>query len=120
MHEELEEAALVFGQKLSKGRIRKATVSKSEPTFGEQNNDSSDVELIRDEDDEGPESYIEDLIPELMCLPEFETAEYISYENDQLALFNKAVQEEIMREESDLEVMIEELESIRITNDTNK
>lgn len=128
MHEELEAAAFVFGQKFSKrggaaqGQVFKemTTMSKSEPTF--ETNDSSDVELIRDEDeeDELPESFMEELIPELLCLPEFETPEYLSFENEQLATFNKAIQEEIIKEETELQAVMEELDNIRVAQNNDK
>jgi hypothetical protein len=125
MHEELEAAAFVFGQKIQTRDVVKknlTNVSKSEPTFGEQANDSSDVELIRDDDedeeeDDLQESLIEELIPELLNLPEFETPEYLTYENEQLGLFNKLIQEEIVKEESELGILMDELDNVK-TNGT--
>jgi hypothetical protein len=130
MHEELEAAAVVFGQRKFSSEeenephvsaFRKveqrsqrhgtANVSKSEPTFGDQDqNDSSDTELIRE--DEGFEEFTEDLIPELMALPIFETDEYLEFENQQLVIFNEQLEHEIVKEEVDLQSIAEELEQL--------
>jgi len=130
MHEELEAAAVVFGQRKfsvdeshephisafhkvesKNSRQVPAKISKSEPTFGDQDqNDSSDTELIRE--DEGFEEFSEDMIPELMRLPIFSTDEYLLYENQQLKIFNEQLKNEVLKEELEVQELNEQTERL--------